>query len=460
MIGAHSQVDKTAPYCLRADEWKHPERHEKLKETFNTPPTYGREIDWTEYKPSDASLVMYEYLRSLPEPLLPSQLTSELPPLTNYIKRNYMPTGFSLLESYAKCITKLRGSNRQLLLLVIAWFAAQVSSAQNAYMSDRGGWYNEAAEQLSSVLCEPNKDRRAIITLLIVNAGCLISIENGQAYNDGDWARVAEDKARYIKKDEEEVVLMKDAEQHANEKRDDEAAKQDDTNLTAEERIRDSVQEGAHAVTLEQIQGDDHEGASSSVEHQQAHPILQSGAAMSYESNNTDESRLKDPTEEVADNRQNDSQRVEQTSLKEGVEQYRVFDEETKRQEWEEVLSEEQQTPEEDLVGDGIDKTAITKTVPHVEDNDAVECKGHTSPSSIGRSSPSIGSHINEEGTTRNEASEAEVFGIAFRKSTRYASADLRQLTFDLYGNKQSVAGRVPIVVIKCIMAILEAQRK
>ncbi|KAF3041059.1 hypothetical protein E8E12_001248 [Didymella heteroderae] len=70
----------TATYCLRSGLYQsNPEHFAQLKETLNAPASsYGIDIDWSKYTATDAIDVLFDYLKSLREPLLPIDLSSAL----------------------------------------------------------------------------------------------------------------------------------------------------------------------------------------------------------------------------------------------------------------------------------------------------------------------------------------------------------------------------------------------
>jgi len=48
-------------------------RVQQLQKIFDTPPSYGLNIDWSEYSIHDAASAMRRYLNALPEPVIPMQ---------------------------------------------------------------------------------------------------------------------------------------------------------------------------------------------------------------------------------------------------------------------------------------------------------------------------------------------------------------------------------------------------
>ncbi|KAH7268879.1 Rho GTPase activation protein [Fusarium solani] len=65
-----------------------PVRISKLQQAFESPPTYGSGLDWTQYTIHDAAGIFLRYLKSLPEPIIPYDCYGEfMDGLTPYIDR-------------------------------------------------------------------------------------------------------------------------------------------------------------------------------------------------------------------------------------------------------------------------------------------------------------------------------------------------------------------------------------
>ncbi|KAI8665695.1 Rho-GAP domain-containing protein [Fusarium sp. Ph1] len=65
-----------------------PVRISKLQQAFESPPTYGSGLDWTQYTIHDAAGIFIRYLKSLPEPIIPYDCYGEfMDGLTPYIDR-------------------------------------------------------------------------------------------------------------------------------------------------------------------------------------------------------------------------------------------------------------------------------------------------------------------------------------------------------------------------------------
>jgi hypothetical protein len=179
----------TATYCLRSGlDQSNPEHFAQLKESFNAPASsYGIDIDWSKYNATDAIDVLFDYLRSLREPLMPSELSCKLPSLDNYLQRNYVPSDLTSLHVYAIRLVQMPDCSRQLLLVLIAFLASQIECAERSLCDDPVGFHNEAARRWSPVLSHPLVYRTATFTLLMVNAGYFLKKANGQPPTHAEW---------------------------------------------------------------------------------------------------------------------------------------------------------------------------------------------------------------------------------------------------------------------------------
>ena len=244
-----------APSCFRAGLGSSdPEHYAQLKEAFNAPPSYGIDINWNDYTAADAAHVLYDYLKSLPEPLIPSHLSCKLPSLEKYIQRNYVPSDPSSLQVYAICLARMPKINRQLLLFLIALLAAQAEFAERGYWNSNGGFYNEAAECWSSVLAHPLEYRLATFTLLIVNAGYFLGVENRRRPTPAEWNRIIEARANYAEM--EEIKMLRGQEIKFTEAHEaNEATEQENTYAALLGDMGEDLQEQAQRELQEREQG-------------------------------------------------------------------------------------------------------------------------------------------------------------------------------------------------------------
>lgn len=90
-------------------------RMRELQETFDLPPRYGKDVDWTRYSIHDAASVLRRYLNQMPEPIIPLHLYNEF--------RNIMTTKpfdpTSAIRTYRLLITSSPPANQYLLLYVL-----------------------------------------------------------------------------------------------------------------------------------------------------------------------------------------------------------------------------------------------------------------------------------------------------------------------------------------------------
>ncbi|KAH7346045.1 kinase-like domain-containing protein [Pyrenochaeta sp. MPI-SDFR-AT-0127] len=97
----------------------------KLRTAFDTPPSYGSDIDWTKYSASEAGETLYTYLCSLPEPLIPAAVARQLAlvgavPLDGIDTRT--GTDASALQSYVRILATLSMPRHHLLLYLLRVF--------------------------------------------------------------------------------------------------------------------------------------------------------------------------------------------------------------------------------------------------------------------------------------------------------------------------------------------------
>ncbi|KAF2627289.1 RhoGAP-domain-containing protein [Macroventuria anomochaeta] len=115
-------------------------RIKELKTAFDTPPRYGKGLDWTGYTVHDAANILRRYFNHLPEPIIPlGNYDSFRQPLRNHQAEAVGPIegqapsigGFdadAAVRNYQHVIKSLPSLNRQLLLYILdllAVFAAK-----------------------------------------------------------------------------------------------------------------------------------------------------------------------------------------------------------------------------------------------------------------------------------------------------------------------------------------------
>ncbi|KAF3040169.1 hypothetical protein E8E11_002511 [Didymella keratinophila] len=189
VMASDSGPEDTATYCLQSGLYQSdPEHFAQLKERFNAPASsYGINTDWSKYTAKDAIDVLFDYLKSLSEHLLPIDLSCKLPSLDNYLQETYVPSDWDSLQVYAICLAKMPDCNRQLLLVLIAFLASQVEHAQRTLGKHHVGLYNEAALRWGSVLSHPLDYRTATFVLLMVNATYFLRKANARSPTRVEW---------------------------------------------------------------------------------------------------------------------------------------------------------------------------------------------------------------------------------------------------------------------------------
>ncbi|CAO1632224.1 unnamed protein product [Parajaminaea phylloscopi] len=90
-------------------------RMRELQETFDSPPRYGKDVDWSKYSVHDAASVLRRYLNQMPEPIIPLHLYNEF---RNIITKQPFDAGAAIV-TYRLLITSSPPANQYLLLYVL-----------------------------------------------------------------------------------------------------------------------------------------------------------------------------------------------------------------------------------------------------------------------------------------------------------------------------------------------------
>lgn len=90
-------------------------RMKELTEVFDTPPSYGRNVDWSRYSVHDAASLLRRYLNQMPEPIIPLDLYAEF---RNVITSDRFEQN-SAVRTYRLLITSCPPANQYLLLYVL-----------------------------------------------------------------------------------------------------------------------------------------------------------------------------------------------------------------------------------------------------------------------------------------------------------------------------------------------------
>ena len=123
---------------------------QELRVAFDSPPRYGKSLDWTGYTEHDAANTLLRYLLQLPEPLVPPTIKNLYErfrePLQGHQAQAVGPiegqrpcTGdFDhrvAIDSYQSLITNLPPLNRQLLLYIMDLLAVFASKSDHNKMT-------------------------------------------------------------------------------------------------------------------------------------------------------------------------------------------------------------------------------------------------------------------------------------------------------------------------------------
>ncbi|PWN94022.1 RhoGAP-domain-containing protein [Acaromyces ingoldii] len=90
-------------------------RMRELQEIFDTPPRYGKGVEWDKYSVHDAASVLRRYLNQMPEPIVPLQLYSEF---RNVMIKKPLDVE-AATKTYRLLITSMPPANQYLLLYVL-----------------------------------------------------------------------------------------------------------------------------------------------------------------------------------------------------------------------------------------------------------------------------------------------------------------------------------------------------
>lgn len=120
-----------------------PVRISKLQQAFESPPRYGRGLDWTQYTIHDAAGIFLRYLKSLPEPIIPYNCYGGfMDGMTPYTDREL--TNEETIEAFEvakRLVDMIPPLNRQLLayvldiLSVFAWRTSDPEMAARRLIS-------------------------------------------------------------------------------------------------------------------------------------------------------------------------------------------------------------------------------------------------------------------------------------------------------------------------------------
>lgn len=90
-------------------------RMKELQETFDSPPRYGKSVDWTKYSVHDATSVLRRYFNHMPEPIVPHDLYTEFRNIR--AKEPFDEQG--AIKTYRLLISSMPPASQYLLLYVL-----------------------------------------------------------------------------------------------------------------------------------------------------------------------------------------------------------------------------------------------------------------------------------------------------------------------------------------------------
>lgn len=148
-------------------------RVQELTAAFDSPPRYGKGLDWTGYTVHDAANTLLRYLIQLPEPVIPLYFYERFRnPLRSYQEQGVGPIrpfdAEAAIENYQGVITELPPISRQALLYLLDLLAVFASKSDSNKMSTA----KLAACFQSSILAHP--DHRLVATELRLSQDVLI----------------------------------------------------------------------------------------------------------------------------------------------------------------------------------------------------------------------------------------------------------------------------------------------
>ena len=181
-------------------------RIKELKTAFDTPPRYGKGLDWTGYTVHDAANILRRYFNHLPEPIIPlGNYDSFRQPLRNHQAEAVGPIegqapsigGFdpdAAVRNYQHVIKSLPSLNRQLLLYILDLLAVFAAKADVNKMTTS----NLAAIFQPGILSHPQHDmspqdyrlNQDVLIFLIDNQDHFLIGMEGTAVDEGTVKRI------------------------------------------------------------------------------------------------------------------------------------------------------------------------------------------------------------------------------------------------------------------------------
>lgn len=141
-----------------------PLRLQTLQDSFNGPPKYGENLDWSGYTVHDAASIMLRFLHRLPEPVIPlDRYEAFLNPLKqtflDWKRTTKCPTrlpwthiDFSIFDEYVRQIALLPGVSLHVLWYLLDLFVVIVDHSESNKMTS-----SRIAQVFQPVLLSPVK---------------------------------------------------------------------------------------------------------------------------------------------------------------------------------------------------------------------------------------------------------------------------------------------------------------
>ncbi|KAK4054987.1 GTPase activating protein (GAP) for Rho1p [Microbotryomycetes sp. JL221] len=111
-------------------------RINQLQSLFDTPPAYGKDLDWTGYSVHDAASVLRRYLNQMPEPVIPADLYLDFTAvLRKFLKYPRNLAEKESVKEYQKLIGLLPAPSRYLLLYLLDFLSVFVRHSEHNLMT-------------------------------------------------------------------------------------------------------------------------------------------------------------------------------------------------------------------------------------------------------------------------------------------------------------------------------------
>jgi hypothetical protein len=165
-----------------------------LLAAFEGSSDYGQGFDWYGCKASDVARFLQTYLLSLPEPLVPEELSKTLPELKECHGRLLIPAHRAELQVYTQCLRKLKDvfdTGYRMLVCLIAFLATYAELGRGSErLPFHNLWVHRAARPYSLSCIIPCDPALPTMCLLIANTRHFLTMETGRTISDSDWTAI------------------------------------------------------------------------------------------------------------------------------------------------------------------------------------------------------------------------------------------------------------------------------